>query len=164
MPSWWNASSGLISGMTSGTSSTYRNALELSITTAPALAAAGANALLCAAPALKYACSMPAKEFSVSSSTRTSSPRKRSVLPTLRWLASSRSERIGELRFSKRPKKSAPPPPGPRAEAERLADAALARKQPQRADRVVALLEEAQEIGAHRTGRARNGDVVARHR
>ena len=38
---------------------------------------------------------MPANERSVSSSTGISSPRKRSVLPTLRLLARSRSERIG---------------------------------------------------------------------
>ena len=40
------------------------------------------------------------------------------------------------------------------AEAERLADAALAREQAQVSDRVVPRLEETQEIGADGSGRA----------
>jgi hypothetical protein len=51
--------SGLISGMTSGTSGCMRNADELSMTTAPACTARGANSLLRALPAEKKARSMP---------------------------------------------------------------------------------------------------------
>jgi hypothetical protein len=53
--------SGLISGMTSGTSGCMRNADELSMTTAPACTARGANSLLRALPAEKKAISMPLK-------------------------------------------------------------------------------------------------------
>jgi hypothetical protein len=49
----------LISGTTSGTSASYRKALELSMMIAPARAACGANSLLVDPPALKNACSMP---------------------------------------------------------------------------------------------------------
>ena len=50
-----NASSGLISGITSGTVSTMRNALELSIITQPESTQAFANASDVEPPALKRA-------------------------------------------------------------------------------------------------------------
>ena len=77
-------SPGLISGTTSGTSGSIRNAEELSITTAPAAAAAGANSSEMPPPALKRARSMPEKESGLSSFTACSRSRKRSVLPTER--------------------------------------------------------------------------------
>ena len=46
---WFFAACGLISGTTSGTSASIRKADELSITTAPAAAAEGANSLEIAA-------------------------------------------------------------------------------------------------------------------
>ena len=65
-----------------------RNALELSTTTQPALAAIGANSLEMLPPALKSAMSMPLKESLVSSLTVMSAPRNFSVLPTERAEAS----------------------------------------------------------------------------
>ena len=53
--------SGLISGITSGTVGSMRNAEELSTTTAPAWAAMGANFFEIDPPALKNAMSMFAK-------------------------------------------------------------------------------------------------------
>ena len=60
-------SEALISGTTSGTSGSMRNALELSTTTQPALAAMGANSLEMAPPALNSAMSMPLNDSFVSS-------------------------------------------------------------------------------------------------
>ena len=67
MPLWSFASSGLISGTTSGTSGSMRKAEELSTNTAPAFTIAGAKCLawaFCTAPSTK---SMPSKEDSVAS-------------------------------------------------------------------------------------------------
>ena len=72
MPRWFFTSAALISGTTSGTVGSMRNALELSITTQPAFAAMGANSFEMLPPALKSAMSMPAKESLVSSVTVTS--------------------------------------------------------------------------------------------
>ena len=64
MPAAWHSatSSGFTSGTTSGTSGSMRKALELSMTTAPASAAMGANSRETAAPGEKSAMSTPAKE------------------------------------------------------------------------------------------------------
>ena len=67
-------SAALISGTTSGTLSSCRNALELSTTTQPALAAIGANSFEMLPPALNSAMSTPAKESLVSSVTVMSWP------------------------------------------------------------------------------------------
>ena len=67
MPLCCFTSAALISGTTSGTLSSMRNALELSTTTQPALAAMGANSLEMLPPALNSAMSMPANESFVSS-------------------------------------------------------------------------------------------------
>src|SRR5258705_12147751 len=74
----------LISGITSGTESSMRNALELSITTQPALAAMGANSFEMLPPALNNAMSIPENESLLSSLTMTSVPRNLSFLPTER--------------------------------------------------------------------------------
>ena len=67
MPLCFATSTAFISGTTNGTLLSMRKVLELSITTAPALVAAGANCLLVPPPALKSAMSIPSKESSVSS-------------------------------------------------------------------------------------------------
>src|SRR3954447_5611686 len=81
----------LISGITSGTFGSMRNADELSITTAPAFTAAGANLRDAELPAENSAISTPSKERSVSSSTTTVWPRKLTGLPAERALASALS-------------------------------------------------------------------------
>src|SRR6185437_7023760 len=101
MPLCHFTSEALISGITSGTFSSWRNALELSTTTQPALAAMGANSLEMAPPALKSAMSMPAKESFVNSVTAISSPLNFSFLPTDRAEASNVSLPTGKLRFSR---------------------------------------------------------------
>ena len=58
----------LISGITSGTFGSIRNAEELSITTAPAFTAAGENFREMPPPAENSAMSTPSNDFSVSSS------------------------------------------------------------------------------------------------
>jgi len=74
MPRLRRTSSPLISGTTRGTLSSMRNAEELSITTAPAWTASGANFFEMEAPALNRATSTPAKEFSRNSCTGICSP------------------------------------------------------------------------------------------
>ena len=67
-------SAALISGMTSGTESSIRNALELSITTLPAFAAMGANSFEMLPPALNNAMSIPLNESLASPWIAISSP------------------------------------------------------------------------------------------
>src|SRR6266699_4774588 len=74
-------SAALISGITSGTESSMRNALELSMTAQPALAAKGANSFEMPPPALNNAMSMPWNESLPSSLIAISSPRNLSFLP-----------------------------------------------------------------------------------
>ncbi len=81
----------LISGITSGTFGSIRKAEELSITTAPALTAIGANFREMPPPAENSAMSTPSKERSVSSSITIFCPRKSMVLPAERALASALS-------------------------------------------------------------------------
>src|ERR1700730_18123704 len=81
----------LISGITSGTVGSIRKAEELSMTTAPALTAIGANFLEMPAPAENNARSTPANEFSLSSSITIRSPRNSMVLPAERALANALS-------------------------------------------------------------------------
>src|SRR3984957_5742570 len=102
---------GLISGITSGTAGSIRNADELSITTAPALTASGENFLEMPAPAENSAISTPANELSVSSSTTISCPRNSSVLPAERRLASAFSPPTGNFRLSIVVMNSAPTAP-----------------------------------------------------
>ena len=67
MPLCFAMSAALISGTTSGTSASILKALELSMTTHPALAAIGANSLEMLPPALKRAMSIPLNESFVNS-------------------------------------------------------------------------------------------------
>jgi hypothetical protein len=83
----------------------------LSITTAPASAAAGANCLERPPPAEKKAMSVFSNERPVSSSTGSSSPRNAIRLPAERADASSRSDASGKGRFSKSCKNSVPTAP-----------------------------------------------------
>ena len=78
----------LISGITSGTSGSIRKADELSMTTAPAATAIGEKRLETLLPAENSAMSTPSNERSLSSSTTIRCPRKSSVLPAERALAS----------------------------------------------------------------------------
>src|SRR5207244_961721 len=101
----------LISGITSGTFGSMRNAEELSITTAPALTAAGENFREVLLPAENSAMSTPSNEFSVSSSITILLPRKSMVLPAERALASALSLPTGKLRLSMVAMNSAPTAP-----------------------------------------------------
>ena len=101
----------LISGITSGTFGSIRNADELSTTTAPALTAIGANFLEMPPPAENSAISTPSNEFSVSSSMTIVCPRKSSVLPAERALASAFNFQSGNRRFSRVAMNSAPTAP-----------------------------------------------------
>src|SRR6185295_5324139 len=102
---------GLISGITKGTAGSMRNAEELSMTTAPALAAIGPNFFEMDPPALKNAISTPAKLFSVSSSTSMSRPPKVIFLPLDRADASRRSVDIGNRLCSRQRRNSTPTAP-----------------------------------------------------
>ena len=82
------AASMFTSGTTSGTSGSIRHALELSITTAPRAAAAGASSREAEAPALKSAISTPSKAAGSASLTSIEPPRKGSFCPTDRAEAS----------------------------------------------------------------------------
>src|SRR6266516_2628519 len=82
--------SGLISGTTSGTSGSMRNAPELSTATTPRLAALGAQTAETSSGTSNIATSAPSNTSSLSTETRTSTPRTRSVLPAERFEAASR--------------------------------------------------------------------------
>src|SRR5688572_3202173 len=100
MPLCHFTSAELISGMTSGTLSSWRNALELSTTTQFCRAAIGANSFEMPPPALNNATSIPLNPSALSSWTRTSSPLNFSFLPTERAEASKVNLLTGKLRFS----------------------------------------------------------------
>ena len=94
----------LTSGTTSGTWGSMRQALELSITTAPAFAAMGPYSLETDAPAEKSAMSTPAKDSGPSVWTSTCPPglpAKGSFCPALRALASATSQSTGNFRCSR---------------------------------------------------------------
>src|SRR5580765_1361937 len=101
MPWWRRAAEALISGTTSGTAGSIRNALDLSTTTAPALTAWGAYSFDCAEPAEKNATSMPLNAPGPTFSTRIVSPLKVTVLPTERSDANARRLLTGNFRSSR---------------------------------------------------------------
>ena len=101
MPLCHFTSSGLISGITSGTSLSRRKALELSTNTAPALTIAGANCLAISFSAAPNTRSSPSKALSEAATTSTSPPPAGSLVPALRSLAMGRSSATGNLRSSK---------------------------------------------------------------
>ena len=88
------------SGTTSGQSGSMRKALELSITTAPAFAACGANSRDTVAPGEKRAISTPANESGLRRRTVSSSPRNSTCCPSLRSEASGTSSPTGNSRSS----------------------------------------------------------------
>ena len=87
--------------MTSGTSGSIRHADDLSMTTAPRLAASGASCLLVPPPAAKKTMSEPSKASGEASSTTNSSPMKGSLVPAERLLASSLARPMGNPRSSR---------------------------------------------------------------
>ena len=110
MPLCFAISSGLISGMTSGTSGSMRKVEELSMTTAPRLAASGASVLLMLPPA-KRATSMFSKDSGLASSTVYSLPQTMSFLPALRLEARSFREANWKFLSSNRRINSCPTAP-----------------------------------------------------
>jgi hypothetical protein len=94
-----SSSSGLTSETTSGTSSSIRNAEELSTTTAPAAANFGPHAFEIDPPAEKIAMSKPPTVSSASPTTTRPLPRSR---PAERSLANGTTSEAGKSRFSSR--------------------------------------------------------------
>src|SRR6266851_6717222 len=90
--------SALTSGTTSGTSGSMRQALELSTTMAPALAAIGLYSRLIAAGVLERTMSTPANASGRNSSTGCFLPWNSMVLPALRVEARNLIARKGNLR------------------------------------------------------------------
>ena len=88
MPLCFAISSGLISGITSGTSGSMRKVEELSMTTAPRFAASGARVLLMLPPA-KRAMSIFSKDSGFASSTVYSFPFTSTFFPADRFDARS---------------------------------------------------------------------------
>src|SRR5580698_1333411 len=78
-----------------------RQALELSMTTAPAPAAIGPNSRDTLEPALKSAIWTPANDCGVSSATVTSPPANGSFCPALRLLARATTRFAGKRRCSR---------------------------------------------------------------
>ena len=78
---------GFTSGTTSGTSGSIRQALEVSMQTAPAMTADGQNSLEPLPPAARSAISTPSKESCFSSPTTTGFPLNSSTCPALLLLA-----------------------------------------------------------------------------
>ena len=98
IPRWSLSRCALISGTTSGTAGSIRNALDLSITIAPALTAIGANSRDCWAPAENSAKSTPLNEPAVSFSIRSFCSPNLTVLPTERSEAMTRNSRTAKFR------------------------------------------------------------------
>ena len=111
IPLWLRASLGFISGTTRGTPSSILKAEELSITTAPALAAALPNSFEIFPPALKRAISIPSNELFVSSCMTISSLRKLIVLPADRTEARGLSSLTGKSLLSRQFNISCPTAP-----------------------------------------------------
>src|SRR5262245_1336752 len=111
MPRWPAIVSGLISGTTSGTAASMRNAEELSTTIAPRAVAMGAYLRDVEPPAEKSARSTPSNELSFSSVTVTDPPANGSFLPADRADASARTLECGKRRFSRQLRISTPTAP-----------------------------------------------------
>ena len=108
---------GFTSGTTSGTSSSMRKALELSIMTAPAAVTASRMALETPAPAENSAISTPSKDSGVISCTTSSpagtwpQPSKGTFLPAERALAKARTSDAGKSTSCSTRKNSCPTAP-----------------------------------------------------
>ena len=111
MPLCVKIASRLISGTTSGTPASMRNADELSTITVPAFTAAGANFFEVPLPAENKPMWTPAKLASVSSCTGSALPRNCIVLPAERADANSLSSLSGNLRRSRHSSSSTPTAP-----------------------------------------------------
>src|SRR5205814_1782648 len=111
IPRWPRRASGLISGTTSGTCGSRRNAEELSMTVAPARTASGAKRFEVPDPAEKSASCTPSKPSSVSSRTGSSRPRNLKVFPAERADANSRSSASGNARSPRQRISSIPTAP-----------------------------------------------------
>ena len=108
----FSASSGLHSGTTKGTSASIRNALELSIITAPYFVIVSANSLDVPAPAEVKAMSTPLKSsLCCSSFTSISFPRNVYLRPALREEPNSNSSSIGKFLSSSTRRNSWPTAP-----------------------------------------------------
>ena len=110
IPLCFKISSGFTSGTTRGTSGSIRNALELSITIAPRLAASGANVLEIEPPANK-AISIFSKDSGFASSTTNVFPFTVSSVPAERADANNFKFSYGKLRSSISVINSAPTAP-----------------------------------------------------
>ena len=107
-----NASSPFTSGTTKGTSSSMRNALELSIMIAPYRVIVSANSLEIPAPADVKAISTPLKSsLCFNSLTVIGLPRKVYSRPALREDPNNNSSSIGKFRSSKTFRNSCPTAP-----------------------------------------------------
>ena len=106
------ASSALHSGTTNGTSSSIRNALELSIITAPYLVMSAANSLDVPAPALVNAMSTSLKSsLCWRSLTSYSLPRNVYLVPAERSLPNKTRSSIGKFLSSRTRRNSCPTAP-----------------------------------------------------
>lgn len=116
-PECHDTSPGFTSGTTKGTSSSMRNALELSIMTAPAATTASRIALETSEPAENSAMSTPSNDSEIISCTVSSpagtspQPSKGSFLPAERADASARTSLAGKSRSCKTFRNSFPTAP-----------------------------------------------------
>ncbi len=101
IPSCARAACALISGTTSGTVGSIRNALDLSMMTAPSLRISGAYSFACAEPAEQNAISTPLNAPGSMRRIGSASPLNVTVLPTERSDAKHRSSRTGNFRSSR---------------------------------------------------------------
>ena len=107
-----NASSAFTSGTTKGTSASIRNALELSIITAPYLVIVFSNSLDVPAPAEVKAMSTPLKSsLCCKSFTSICLPRKVYVVPALRLEPNKTNSSIGKFLSSSTRRNSCPTAP-----------------------------------------------------
>ena len=108
----FNASSGFTSGTTKGMSASIRNALELSIITAPYLVIVSANSFDVPAPAEVKAMSTPLKSsLCCSSFTSISFPRNVYFRPALREEPNNNNSSIGKFLSSSTRRNSCPTAP-----------------------------------------------------
>src|SRR5688572_8017081 len=146
--------SGFTSGTTSGTPSFMRKADVLSITTAPALTALGANSFEIDPPALKYATCTSSKLSWVSSSIVYACPRNVAVLPALRAEARSLRFLIGKFRSARTVSSSWPTAPVAPTMATFTADIS---DRSRKTDRPQAKLESTRDSQPHEPTSAKQG-------
>src|SRR6266508_1441390 len=112
IPSGWSsAAAGLTSASTRGTCGCMRQALELSITTAPRAAATGAHSRDTPPPAEKKATAAPSNAPGASASTSSSRSPKGTLRPTERAEATRRTSSTGSSRSTTIRRRSSPTAP-----------------------------------------------------